>query len=278
MNFKERLDICNVQNNSPCCDILTGVDICDIFVQDSVALDIISDAVKKGKNLIVASNSSCDKTLISQYFKSVLNLNPSKLSINPVVDIFKLVSFLESTLTDSKQFVFGLNVKTYKNIIKTIQTIILIHYPNLKDVDVENLLGLADLLIVFVSKNEDGLFVISDIGEIEYNEDKISLNNLYSIDVNNVVLTASYSNSIQPKEIPFEVYESDTKDDVEDETSEVEENIIEEDVTQPQSIMPEQVEKLPISAEIVEEEVISPKKVNKYKLLKEKIKNKKSQI
>lgn len=278
MNFRERLDICNVQNNSPCCDILTGVDICDIFVQDSAALDIISDAVKKGKNLIVASNSSCDKTLISQYFKSVLNLNPSKISINPVVDIFKLVSFLESTLTDSKQFVFGLNVKTYKNIIKTIQTIILIHYPNLKDVDVENLLGLSDALVVYVSKNEDGLFVISDIGEIEYNEDKISLNNLYSIDVNNAAFASAYSNSIQPKEIPFEVYESDTKDDVEDETSEVEENIIEEDVTQPQSIMPEQVEELPISAEIVEEEVVSPKKVNKYKLLKEKIKNKKSQI
>lgn len=287
MNFKERLDICNVQNNSSCCDILTGVDICDIFVQDSIALNIISNAVKNGKNLIVASNSFCDKSLIFQYFKSVFELNSSKISISPVVDILKLVSFLESTLTDSKQFVFGLNLKTYKNILKTIKTIILIHYPNLKDVDVENLLGLSDVLVVYVSKNEDGIFVISDIGEIEYIDDKLSLNNLYTVDVDNVSSVDPFNNVEQPKEIPFEVYESETKEnigsvddisasDVTVESDEIIEANVDEEVSQiEETSNPDVVEENNI---IVEEEEKPTKKVNKYKLLKEKIKNKKAEI
>lgn len=296
MNLKDRLSLINSEKENIIQTEETGnfvefkneTAISEIFYNSDKTVEILSDLFSSDRNIIVASSIDCDKTLILQYIKHCIPQNFSVevmyninkdiqfISANkiilPEVSINGFVKTLEYILYGYGNFIFELNIKSYENILETLKTLISIYYPNFTESNINNLLGQSSAAVIYIEKNIDGLFYISNIGEIEYLNNQISLKSLFdslnqdennsSEEESNIIILPEENNDedINAKEINTEEYTE--QDDVIETVETNESSEVDTDITEN------------INTDETEEKLL-PEKTNKYKLLKEKIRKKK---
>ncbi len=273
MKFKDRLNLYKesiISENNNQIEFKQDVDVLDIFLPNSDVNIIIEDAICNNKNIIVASSIDCDNTICAQYIKMFIkdtdnvellydiNKDIQFIKANriivPDIDILGFVKILEFILYGYKSFIYTIDIKTYENILESIKTLIMLYYKNLTDCAVENLLGLSNSIIVYINKNADGLFYVSNIGTIEYKDKNLSLVCLYPKSVNN---------NTEEECSNFTEVISDLSNNIKNET-----------------LYNDELNDLKEPVEIENKELDNTKevKINKYKLLKEKLKSKKRSI
>ena len=281
MNFKERIELIKQikkTSDSNLVDIKSDFDVSSLFVKNALIDQILKNAFLKNKNIILLCPSYIDRTLVANYIRNIVPETSSievfksvsddisfsvaeKIIITEVsyIDVSKLLGMI---LTGLKTFVFSLNLKSFENVLESFRTIISLNNPNLSQNNIEHLIGMAEPFFVYIDRNEDGLYTITDVAKVVYK------NNVATIEL----LFGDKEMGVEESIIPVSISETEEKIeevvlDVQGETSletpmEVEEPIV---LTQP-IVLDEPVKVKKISPDV---------KINKYKLLKEKIKNKK---
>ena len=297
MNFKERIQVINQSKveEKEILDFKESIETLDIFVKNKTVDRILQNAVLKSKNIILFSSLDCDKLIIANYIRNFLPsatnidvidnmavdlpVSKSNVVIVPKPSLDDVVKIFELILCDYKSFVFALNLKTFSNVLESLRTLVSLNKPNLSVNSVEHLIGVSESLLVYISKNEDGLFEVSNIGKILYKNNSMFLDVLYS-QANGV------DSSFIEKDMPDADVIEPTPVEIKQETSNVVENIevpsskdndvivVEQEIED--AVIKEEVESSAMQEPPAEEEPI--KKVNKYKALKEKIKAKKQSL
>ena len=307
MNLKDRLDsissidkVCIKENTNKEPDIL------DIFEDNKNVRKIISLAINNGKNIILLSNTSCDKTLLIKYISSFVPEDRQKTEITSASEInskqncdiflfekpsiYEIVKILEYILYGYKSFIFTVDMNSFEDVLDKLSTVILVNFKNLTEKNVNTLIANSNAVFVYFSKNEDGLFTITNIGEI------ISENNIVNIvpiDIKESEPEQKLENEINTvikSKLEEETAAYEKKDaiitepillPVEETTEELNHNEVEISI----DLMPNEdvqtiiIDSNPNKAENnidKPEDTIEPQKINKYKLLKEKVKNRRS--
>ena len=327
MNFRERFNL-NIKNNTTYehneIEVKAEAFSFDIFCRNSEVERILRNTFIKDKNVIIASKKDSNKDIIYSYIKKFIGkaqsveivenieddisfTNASKIII-PEPSIYEIVKILEFILCDYKSFIFSLNIKSYESIIESIKTLILLNFPNLSNQNVQHLIGSTQAIVIYVSIDQKGSYYITNIGEIEYKDGKIFLNNLYDKQKNEKALLEDYGDlaEIEEKEevqnqnvLDNQTEEDNTKADLEEQTEEAKEETIENEEQSTTKAVEEQIieeEKEEIeeksseettteqqetienkekeeASEIIEVEEV---KTNKYKQLREKLRKRKS--
>lgn len=312
MNFKERISKINkVKTQAPQqMKAKSEIDVSDIFVKNTTVEHILRNAVLKSKNIVLMCQSNCDKTLISNYMRKFMGASASVAVLSdfstglpsasastlivPEPSIRDIVKIFELILCDYKSFIFTMNLKSFCNVLESLRTIVSLNKPQLAASNVEHLIGMSEALLVYVSRNEDGLFAVSDIGKIVYKNNKMFLDVLYGSSVEPLKIqesapvvapvqvrvsapvsepaaepvllqmsetTPEPTPESTPEPVPAPVIKKEKKDEL----------VVEQSIE-----VLEQTSDENSDGVIVKEEAFERKpKVNKYKLLKDKIKSKK---
>lgn len=276
MNLKERIEIINQLKQSSMqqsVEIKKDVDVTDIFVKNVAVCQLLKNSVNRGKNIIVLSPSDCDKTITANYIRSFVDEGVSVDVLSNISDnlpymtanrlivpeptIKEVTKIFELILCDYKTFIFCMNLKTFENVLESFRTLLSLYSPNLNASSIEHLIGVSSAVLVYVDRNEDGLYEVTNIGKIAYKNNTAFLDLLYSntdVEAEKVIVAKAIEDD---KEVLVPVEQVEPSLDVEEET-----NLVETIDVQPQADETCSID-------------VSPK-TNKYKLLKEKVKNKKS--
>lgn len=320
MNFKERFNL-NIQNNIKYenneIDVKAEAFSFDMFCRNNEVEKILRNTFIKDKNVIIASKKNSNKDIIYSYIKKFIGkaqsvevvenieddisfTNASKIIV-PEPNIYELVKILEFILCDYKSFIFSLNIKSYENIIESLKTLILLNFPNLSNSNALHLIGSTQAIVIYVKIDEKGNYFITNIGEIEYKEGKILLNNLYDKQKKEKALLEDYGDLAEIEEKEEEIKDqnelvkttkeiSEEKTEAEHFSTEEESKPTTEDVedieTTTIEIKEENTEKIEVEKNTIEEgtkeaipsqieEIVEEVKTNKYKQLREKIKKRK---
>ncbi len=302
MNLKDRLD--NIKNTNQISikeEIVTDTyfDINNIFVNYDKISGILFSIINQKKNIIFISDNSVDKNIIVSLMQSVLGsydieiLNSideniynlcTKIKFISDSSIIQIVKIFEYIIYGYSSFISLFNLANDENIINKLKTVIAVNFRNLTEENINTLIGCSDSFFVSIEKDEDGLFLVSKVQKINYIENIISLDVIYD-----------YKNADKNVEQKF-VEEAKPENSEEDNSYiETEKNILNNDIQYQETdfiesedadsvIQKEQIaidineekneENLIDSTDNVEEKPII--KVNKYRLLKEKIKNKRN--
>ena len=250
--------------------------IADIFADGKYVQTLVRNYIKDYKNIIFLNNSSFDSSFICEYFKSFtikgekvkitnsVSLKEVQINIIPEPTVKDIVKIFENIILSDKSYIFGLKIKTYDNILSKLRALISVNYPNMSQDSIDVLINSSECVIVYFSKNDDGLYIISKIEEMHNIEGEIVLEKIFDTD-SAFVLSSD---------------ESVSQEDNSAENIETVQNS-ETPLSQEENIIGEKVE---IENELKEEkQVITVDnkrtiKVNKYKLLRDKIKRKKEQV
>ena len=302
MNLKDRLD--NIKNTNQISikeEISTDTyfDINNIFVNYDKISGILFSIINQKKNIIFISDNSVDKNIIVSLMQSVLGSSDIEIlnsideniynlcaKIKYISDssIIQIVKIFEYIIYGYSSFISLFNLANDENIINKLKTVIAVNFRNLTEENINTLIGCSDSFFVSIEKDEDGLFLVSKVQKINYIENIISLDVIYD-----------YKNADKNVEQKF-VEEAKPENSEEDNSYiETEKNILNNDIQYQETdfiesedadsvIQKEQIaidineekneENLIDSTDNVEEKPII--KVNKYRLLKEKIKNKRN--
>ena len=311
MNFKERIDNINQLKNDldSSVRIKSDIQLNDIFVKNKSVDQILKTALLKSKNVILLCQSSCDRTVVASYVRNLflnnniqvdilndisgdLPFSSSDKVVVPEASVSDIVKIFELILLDYKSFVFTLNLKSFVNPIESLRVLLALNSQNLTHCNIEHLIGMSESLLVYVEKNEDGLFNITNVGKIQYKNSKLFLDVIYGTtqqDEADEFIDEAVETSAPVRKKEKKVKKTSTKtkvvekpilsmddeqemiDVVSDDLSESE-NAVEPDENFESSLVENSDEQI-IENDVQQEE--STKKVNKYKLLKEKLKNKK---
>lgn len=271
MNIKERL--LSLKERSTI-SIKEDYSVSQFFQKNEEFENLFVKAFNNNKNFILLCDKDCDKELICNYFKKFVNNRESIEVIQNSTDdlqfslatkiiaiepkIKDIINLLKLTINDFKTFIFAMNLKKYETVINSLSTLIAIELPNLKDENINHLIGSSEAIVVYISMNEDGFYYIKNIGEIHYSNNYVSLDNIYSINIET------------KKEITIEQQEEET---IKIEEVQVQEEIqaIEEPEEKEINPLDENIENGKLKIELD----FSQNKKNKYKLLKEKVKKNK---
>lgn len=274
MNLKERIEIINQLKQStsePSFEIKKEADVADIFVKNTTIQQLLKNSVNRDRNIILLSSGDCDKTIIANYIRSFIDDTVSVDVLSNVSDnlpfataqklivpeptIKEITKIFELILCDYRTFVFCMNLKTFDNVLESFRALLSLNSPNLNASNIEHLIGVSSAVLVYVNRNEDGLYEITDIGKIVYKNNTAFLDLLYS------------NTRVESDEtiIPVPIIETNKT------IVEVEQVEIPVEVEQEQPLIEEKE-----MSSLEESNVEVSTKTNKYKLLKEKIRNKKS--
>ncbi len=304
MNLKDRLGNYNkINTNIEQNDEFTinNMNEADIFENNTAANLLILNLLNKNKNIIFASLECENNPVIANYLHSVLNENSnitrdienidsenSKICIIPTLKIEEAAKLFESFLTTQKSYIMGINLKSFDNIIEKLKVIIALNHKNLTEQNINTLLSSSDLIFIFISRNEDGLYYISEIKELIYSNEEFSLEILYiyknrieeESNKNEISIEMLPANEVKTDEKRFDEYiikENNTEDTEIKNTPDIyiEKNELEEEIkNQKETIIISETEENNTDKEQNEELSTQKVKINKYKILKEKIKNK----
>lgn len=268
MNLKERIGlISKIKSND--FEIKEDVEVSSFFVKNALVEQILSSAVTKDKNIVILCPSTVDKTLVSNYIRGFISQNVSveilknisdnlpyataeKLII-PEASIPEIIKIFELIMCDFRTFVFAMHLKSFDNVLESFRTIFALNNQNLTANNIEHLIGMASPVFIYIDRNEDGLFDVTSISKVVYKSNSAFLDVLYSS---------------SKEELPSVSVQDEQAVTV------LDEELIGENVQQDEIV---EQEVSVIEEQVIEQEPVStvPEKVNKYKLLKEKVKNKK---
>ena len=289
MNIKERL---NTDNRKTSRTVKNKSDkfVNEIFLSNKEADAIIMDLMNSSANILFISSLNCENLIISSYLKNYVQKKKSLIIIDDISKkvelsenkkiiiqdfcIMSLVKMLEFSLLGCTGVVTGIDLKSYDNVIEKIQSLILINYPNLTIKQVDNLIYLSNLTLINIEKDNDGLFVIKSIDEIVKTNDRLLLKNKYP---NPIIVESKEKQEENNKEIISQSAEQITAPSVNSDFLQTE-TISSADINvSPDKVLTkeEPVINSTTANEIKKEEIQFLSSKNKYKLLKEKIKNKK---
>ncbi len=281
MNLKERIEIINQLKSTASIknlEIKKEVDTFEIFVKNNAVQQLIINSISRDKNMILLCPSTCDKTIIANYIRSFIDesvpvdiianiseniafANAQKIIV-PEPSLIEMLKIFELILCDYRTFIFCLNLKTFDNVLESFRTLVALSNPNLSANNIEHMLGVSASVLVYVDRNDDGLYEVTNVGKIVYKNNKAFLDILFSKTINSV-------------EEETCVYVEAKSENLVSDASASDENILS---SQTDSCIEEYESR---QIEIVgngDMQEIAPDeqpKVNKYKLLKEKLKNKK---
>lgn len=275
MNIKERLKQIQKENNPKNITIKDDYNSSQFFQKNEEVENIIVKAFNNEKNFILLCDKNCDKDIIINYFKNFIsNIKHTEIIQNTNEDLEysiaskiimqnpkekDIINLFKLSLNDFKTFVFTINSKNYENIINSLTTLISIELPNLKNQNIEHLIGSTEAIVAYISKDEDGIYYIKNIGEINYKKNVLFLNTIYS-KKETTIIENKIEEIKETKEIEFTTNE---------ETNEIE-NISD---TDEEIVQEEEIKEYTINNN---NETQTKNKTNKYKLLKEKFQKRKA--
>lgn len=261
MNIKERLKQLQKENNQKNITIKDDYNSSQFFQKNEEVENIIVKAFNNEKNFILLCDKDCDKDIIINYFKNFIsNIKHTEIIQNTNEDLEysiaskiimqnpkekDIINLFKLSLNDFKTFVFTINSKNYENIINSLTTLISIELPNLKNQNIEHLIGSTEAIVTYISKDEDGIYYIKNIGEINYKKNVLFLNTIYS-----------------KKETTIIEHKIEEINEIEN-ISDTDEEIVQE----------EEIKEYTINNN---NEIQTKNKTNKYKLLKEKFQKRKA--
>ena len=231
----------------------------------------ITDLVQNGKNIIFVTNKSFDRIIIANYFKFLLKKLNAKIlddfnyqfndfdnqvNILPNTDINTLVKVSQQIIYGCRSFILGFNFGSFDNIVNKLKLLVALNNKNLSSADIVTLIGSMNAVIVYVEKNAEGLFYISQIDEIKYKE------NIEDLEIK-TILSGAAEEAIEVAE-PIEEPVGNTEPAVEVSDEQVIETQVEAETEMATADKKEQEEEQ-------EPEPVQEKKLNKYQLLREKI-------
>ena len=302
MNLKDRLDIIKNTNNLSIkqdINIDTCLDVKNFFENSSIVREIINSFISNGKNILFICDKSIDKDILSYSIKSLLesqnielynsvskNVDSlhSGIKVIPSKSICDVVKILEYIMYGYNSFIFSLDILFDDNFLEKLKTIIALNYRNFMEENIKTLLGYSNLIVIPLYRNDDGLFVISEIREISYIDDKLALTvyenfNLKNVDIISENIDLNEENlGVGAQNVTNEIIEAN-------QTSVENVDIIPEKMKYVEDLSASPIDSLNESDEsTVEIEGFSSsnddksiKKINKYKLLREKIKSKRNE-
>lgn len=275
MNIKERLKQLQKENNQKNITIKDDYNSSQFFQKNEEVENIIVKAFNNEKNFILLCDKDCDKDIIINYFKNFIsNIKHTEIIQNTNEDLEysiaskiimqnpkekDIINLFKLSLNDFKTFVFTINSKNYENIINSLTTLISIELPNLKNQNIEHLIGSTEAIVAYISKDEDGIYYIKNIGEVNYKKNVLFLNTIYS-KKETTIIENKIEEIKETKEIEFTTNE---------ETNEIE-NISD---TDEEIVQEEEIKEYTINNN---NEIQTKNKTNKYKLLKEKFQKRKA--
>lgn len=303
MNLKERLVNTKKNNNLLNKNGLLFDGNCDVnnfFIDKNEVKNILSKQLAAYKNIIYVCDKSIENSLIANYFYSLSNVFGStivdsiendienfhnRISIIPNPNINEIVKIFEYILYGYKSFVFGLNFSSNIDILNKLKTVIAINYPNLNEINIETLLGFSNSLFVYFEINDDGLYYISEINELNYENEKLNLKPIFFKDSSTTAdnIEEDIVEDVIPQEVDIDSEDENSTTEISIEQP-VEAQLIEDKTETEIAVVESKVEDDFHNNENVESNIIIEnietdnleKKVNKYKLLKEKIKSKRN--
>ena len=299
MNLKDRLEnirttnVLSIKGNE---EVSSNFDVEQVFLDSNEVKSVLIQAIDESKNILFVSHPTMESSLVIKYFKQLFNskeadvvlpknlfdevlVYENRINLIPSPSISEIIHILEKIMYGYKSFVFGITLGNSDYTLEKIKTAISLNYQNLSEENVDILLGTSDLILVNFDKNTDGLYYVSKIDKVIFENYKLGT----------LALFDSKPNAVTKKIEEHPVEEVVVKNDV------VEEQIVEkqeEVVSSSQSIIDEvEIEKeeenleenlvieetvdvsLTVNEDIKEE---TTKKRNKYTALKEKVKRKKA--
>ncbi len=289
MKIKERLQNDNTKNEiieKQVKKCKLKISFSDIFTDSQETKNYFVEQAQNNRNIITVSNKSFDKIIISEYLSSLLKNTKTVITddiennidkLNGIINIIPnpsiktIVKIFEQILYGNSSFIFGFNLGTYDNIINKLKAVIALNCVNLSQENITTLIGASNPLVVYFSKNNNGLLYISQIDEIQYVENELVINNIFTFnEVKEEIPKETLEKNILP---PIQNNETKEKEKPVFNILDIKEEEVKEDNNKQQS---EIIEKHEIKADKTEETKIEKEqKPNKYQILKEKSRQKK---
>ena len=297
MNLKDRLEnirttnVLEIKGNE---ENIIGFDVEQVFLDSDDVKRILIQAIDEGKNILFSSNPSMDVSLLIKYFTQLLaskeadivfpkNLfdevlgYENRINIIPSPSINELVAVLEKIMYGYKSFLFGLKFSNSNYLLEKIKTAISLNFKNLSVENIEILLGSSDLIFVNFDKNSDGLYYVSKIEKVIFENYKTDTLTLFD---SNPKLKKEEHQEVEKKQEESVLLEEKNEQVVEQPAEVVDvlsdEQVLEENKTEQVQEL-EMVEEKPADVSVEDvEKTESSKKINKYTKLKEKVKRKKA--
>ena len=288
MNLKDRLEnikSVNVFSLKNAEETSLNFDVEQVFLDSDDVKSILIQAVNEGKNILFLSTPTMEPSLVSKYFKKLFyaeqkdivlyknifdepqySENKINFILNP--NMSEVVHILEKIMYGCGSCVFGITLKTLDYVLDKIKTAIALNYSNLTEENIEILLGTTDLLLVNFDKNSDGLYFVSKIDKVTFENYKTGMLTLF--DSHPVVAKSKSkktSKSVQSEKSEVTLEENNEKEvRAESETQISKTEQVQEQISE---IVPE------IKLDEENKRTKKYSKKNKYTMLKEKLRRKK---
>ena len=192
MNLKDRLEsiknanIISIKKNIDEQDI----DIKNFFVNFNEVSDILKSIIEEKRNVVFVSDNSIDKSIVVSGVKSIFSdfdieifnsiddnivdsFSKIKLFPNPLIN--DVVKIFEYIIYGYNSFIFSLEMTYDENFIDKLKAVIAVNFKNLTEENINTLIGCSDLYILPINRNEDGLFIVSEVIKLNYSHKKIYL-------------------------------------------------------------------------------------------------------
>ncbi len=187
MIFKDRLNLLNNNQKDDISNTEIGVkensNVLDFFVSDKITEKIITDSINNSESVIIIGSVDCDNTILCNYIETYLQKKGNNKVAN--FDIKNFVKIIENTIYGYKGFIIPLNIKEYDNFIENLKLLILINFPNINETLADKIIEKLGAIVIFFSKNQDGLFYVHNIGKITKKQNRIFLDDIYNINKKN---------------------------------------------------------------------------------------------
>ena len=147
----------------------------DFFLNSENINEYILKPAAAKRNIIFVCRKSFDNYVIAECIKTQYELNNQGrlvqgVNIQPNPDIMAAAKMFEEAMQGAQPFIMGINFADSRFIINKLTALFALNFRNLTPSDTAVLIGAANPVIVYILKDEAGMFYISDAEEISLNE------------------------------------------------------------------------------------------------------------
>ncbi len=195
MNLKDRLgqgqaaDVSYQKND----EIAVGDEV-EIFNINKSVESIIKKIIQDEKNILIQCKNSVEREITCNYIRKYMSyevvdvlreltqdINYSKANRLIITEPTEkdIIRLFEKMMTDYKSYIFPINLRSGEKITESLKALIMMNKSNITENVAEHIIGVSDIAIIEITRNEDGLFEIGKIEEIEYNGDKVEAKVIY---------------------------------------------------------------------------------------------------
>lgn len=297
MNLKDRLEnirttnVLSIKGNE---EVSSSFDVEQVFLDSNEVKSVLIQAIDESKNILFVSHPTMESSLVIKYFKQLFNskeadvvlpknlfdevlVYENRINLIPSPSISEIIHILEKIMYGYKSFVFGITLGNSDYTLEKIKTAISLNNQNLSEENVDILLGTSDLILVNFDKNTDGLYYVSKIDKVIFENYKLGTLALFDSKPN-VVTKKIEEHPVEEVVVQNDVVEEQIVEKQEEVVSSSQSIIDEVEIEKEEENLEENLEEtvdvsLTVNEDIKEE---TTKKRNKYTALKEKVKRKKA--